>query len=80
MRSFVAYVVWDPKTTFHVGTVPGIPGAHTECATLPELNMNLRKVVQLCLQEYDGSVDALPQLVGVQQVEVEVPAPTQDPA
>ena len=46
---------------------------HTESATLDELNLNLREVVQLCLQEHDGSVDALPQLVGFQQVEVEVP-------
>ncbi len=55
------------------GIVPGIPGAHTESATPDELNLNLREVVQLCLQEYDASVDALPQLVGLQQVEVEVP-------
>ena len=73
MRSLVAYVEWDPEIRLYVGTVPGIPGEHTEGATLLELNLNLRKVVQLCLQEYDGSVDALPQLVGVQQVKVEVP-------
>ena len=80
MRSFVAYVEWDPETKLYVGTVPGIPGAHTKSATLLELNLNLRKVLQLCLHEYDGSVDALPQLAGLQQVEVEVPALAQDPA
>ena len=70
MRSFVAYVEWDPETRLYVGIVPGIPGAHTESATLDELNLNLREVVQLCLQDYDGSVEALPRLVGLQEVEV----------
>jgi DNA-binding transcriptional regulator WhiA len=51
------------------------PGSqeHTESATLDELNFNLREVVQLRLQEHDGSVETLPRLVGLQQVEVEVP-------
>jgi len=31
MRSFVAYVEWDPETRLYVGIVPGIPGAHREC-------------------------------------------------
>jgi len=73
MHSFVAYVEWDSETKLYVGIVPGIPGAHTQGATLDELNANLREVVQLCLQDYDGSVEALPRLVGLQQVEVEVP-------
>jgi predicted RNase H-like HicB family nuclease len=70
MRSLLAYVEWDPETKLYVGIVPGIPGAHTQGATLDELNANLREVVQLCLQDYDGSVEALPRLVGLQEVEV----------
>jgi len=70
MRSLLAYVEWDPETKLYVGIVPGIPGAHTQGATLDELNANLREVVQLCLQDYDGSVETLPRLVGLQEVEV----------
>jgi len=34
MRSFVAYVEYDPLMQLSVGTVPAVPGAHTQGATL----------------------------------------------
>ena len=37
--------------------MPGIPGAHTQAATLDELNRNLKEVLELCLEEFDGNVD-----------------------
>jgi predicted RNase H-like HicB family nuclease len=72
MRTFAAYVEWDPETSLYVGVVPGIPGAHTQGATLDELQVNLKEVLELCLEEYKGSVDDLPRFVGLQQVEVAV--------
>ncbi|MBN2208752.1 MAG: type II toxin-antitoxin system HicB family antitoxin [Candidatus Coatesbacteria bacterium] len=72
MKHFVSYIEYDPETKLYVGTVPGIPGAHTQGATLDELNRNLKEVLELCLQEFDGSVDDLPRFVGLQQVEIEV--------
>lgn len=72
MRTFSAYVEWDPETELYVGIVPGIPGAHTQGASLDELNRNLKEVLALCLEEYEGSLDDLPQFVGLQQVEVAV--------
>jgi len=72
MRTFVAYVEWDPDTNLYVGIVPGIPGAHTQGATLDELHRNLKEVVELCLEEYRGSPEDLPRFVGLQQVEVVV--------
>jgi predicted RNase H-like HicB family nuclease len=72
MRTFSAYVEWDPATKLYVGIIPGIPGAHTQGATLDELRMNLKEVLELCLEEYKGSIDDLPRFVGLQQVEVAV--------
>jgi predicted RNase H-like HicB family nuclease len=72
MRTFAAYVEWDPETKLYVGVVPGIPGAHTQGASLDELNANLREVLELCLQEFQGSGEDLPRFVGLQQVEVAV--------
>ena len=72
MRSFVSYVEYDPETQLYVGIVPGIPGAHTQAATLDELNRNLKEVLELSLEEFDGAADDLPRFVGVQQIEVEV--------
>ena len=50
--SFTAYVEWDADTRLYVGTVPGLPGAHTQAATLDELRSNLSEVVALCLEAY----------------------------
>jgi predicted RNase H-like HicB family nuclease len=72
MRTFTAYVEWDPETSLYVGVVPGVPGAHTQAATLDELQQNLKEVLELCLEEYEGSVDDLPRFVGIQQIEVAV--------
>ncbi|MBI2841849.1 MAG: type II toxin-antitoxin system HicB family antitoxin [Armatimonadetes bacterium] len=70
MRIFTAYIEWDPETRLYVGIVPGIPGAHTQAATLDELQINLKEVLELCLEEYEGPVDDLPKFVGLQQIEV----------
>jgi predicted RNase H-like HicB family nuclease len=72
MKTFSAYVEWDPDTKLYVGIVPGIPGAHTQGASLDELQSNLKEVLELCLQEYQGSLEDLPRFVGLQQVEVAV--------
>jgi predicted RNase H-like HicB family nuclease len=72
MRTFTAYVEWDQETQLYVGMVPGIPGAHTQAATLDELRTNLKEVLELCLEEYEGNIEELPQFVGVQQIEVAV--------
>jgi len=67
-RTFTAYVEWDEETKLYVGIAPGIPGAHTEGATLDELNQNLKEVLELCLEEL--SDENFPQFVGLQQIEV----------
>jgi predicted RNase H-like HicB family nuclease len=72
MRSFTAYVEWDPDSRLYVGSIPGIQGAHTQGASLDELQVNLKEVLELCLEEYHGSLDDLPHFVGLQQIEVTV--------
>ena len=72
MRTFTAYVEWDPETKLYVGVVPGLPGAHTQGATLDELQLNLKEVLALCLEEYKDSTEDLPIFVGLQQVEIAV--------
>ena len=56
MRSFAAYVEWDPETKLYVGIIPGIPGAHSQGATLDELQQNLKEALELCLEEFQGSL------------------------
>lgn len=72
MKTFTAYVEYDHETKLYVGIVPGIPGAHTQAATLDELQSNLKEVLELCLEELHGREEELPSFVGIQQVEVGV--------
>ena len=72
MRTFTAYIEFDPDTKLYVGIVPGIPGAHTQGATLDELQKNLREVLELCLEEFKGQIEDLPRFVGLQPLEVAV--------
>ena len=48
MKTFTAYIEFDPETNLYVGIIPGITGAHTQGATLDELNQNLKEVLELC--------------------------------
>ena len=70
MRSFAAYIEWDPETKLYVGIVPGISRAHTQGVNLDELRENPREVVQLCLEEGTIITEDLPRFVGLQQIEV----------
>lgn len=72
MRTFTAYIEFDPETSLYVGVIPGISGAHSQGATLDELNANLREVLELCLEELDESLDMLPRFVGLQQLEMAI--------
>ena len=68
MKTFTAYVEYDPETKLYVGSVPGITGAHTQAKTLDELNDNLKEVLELCLEEL--SDEDVPKFIGIQQIEV----------
>jgi len=70
MKTFTAYVEWDPETKLYVGMVPGIPGAHTQGKSLDELQKNLKEVLELCLEELKGAPEDLPKFVGLQQIEI----------
>ncbi len=70
MKTFTAFIEFDPDTRLYVGVIPGLPGAHTHGATLDELNQNLREVAELCLEEYEHESSSLPRFVGLQQIEV----------
>lgn len=68
----MAVVEKDRETGLYVGFVPNLPGAHTQAASLDELQKNLQEVVELCLEEAsaNGPFD-IPEFVGTQQIEVE---------
>ena len=66
--SYTAVIERCLETGLYVGHVPGFAGAHSQGATLDELNSNLREVVEMLLE--DGEPDFQAQFVGTQNVTV----------
>ena len=69
-QTFIAYIEFDPETELYVGFIPGIPGAHSQGESLDELHVNLREVLELCLEENADILIDKPHFVGLQQIEV----------
>lgn len=51
MASLPIEIERDPETGLLVGSVPGVPGAHTQGATVEEVRSNLAEVVELLREE-----------------------------
>jgi predicted RNase H-like HicB family nuclease len=68
MKTYTAVVEQSPETGLYVGYVPGFPGAHSQAATLDELNSNLREVIEMLLEEGEPKLEA--EFVGTQTVTV----------
>lgn len=49
MKRFTAVIERCTDTGLYVGYVPGLPGAHTQAASLDELKSNLEEVIALIL-------------------------------
>lgn len=69
LRNFTAVVERDTATGLFVGYVPGFPGAHTQAATLDELQVNLREVIRMLLEDGEPTLEA--EFIGVQTVQVQ---------
>ncbi|MFH1811252.1 MAG: type II toxin-antitoxin system HicB family antitoxin [Pseudomonadota bacterium] len=68
MRNFTAIIEKCSNTGLFVGYVPGFPGAHSQGATIDELNDNLREVLAMLLEDGDPTPDS--EFVGIQNVKV----------
>ncbi|HUT52773.1 MAG TPA: type II toxin-antitoxin system HicB family antitoxin [bacterium] len=68
MKAFTAVVEKCPDTGLYIGYVPGFPGAHTQAETLDELQINLREVIEMLLE--DGPPPLETEFVGTQMVMV----------
>lgn len=68
MRTFNVIIERDPDTDLLVGSVPGWPGAHSQGRSLDELEMNLRDVIEMLLE--DGEPRFQSEFVGLQTIRV----------
>ena len=66
MKTFTAVVEKCADTGLFVGYVPGFPGAHTQGASLDELNQNLKEVIEMLLEDGEPALNS--EFVGTQTV------------
>ncbi|MCL2163580.1 MAG: type II toxin-antitoxin system HicB family antitoxin [Oscillospiraceae bacterium] len=60
--NYTAYTEKDLESEMFIGTVPGLPGAHTCAASIDELHIKLREVITLCLEEMSAEeIKGLPE-------------------
>ena len=64
MKNFTAVIERDRDTGLLVGHVPGFPGAHSQGATLNELQENLREVIEMLLEDGEPALES--EFVGTQ--------------
>jgi predicted RNase H-like HicB family nuclease len=67
-REFSVVIERDEKGYF-VGSVPAVPGCHTQAKSLDELMVRVREAIALCLESEEESIERL-EFVGVQQISV----------
>ena len=68
MKSYTYIVEKCPDTGLYVGYIPGFSGAHSQAATLDELQHNMQEVVEMLLEDGEPNVEA--EFIGTQLVEV----------
>ncbi len=70
---FTAQIEKDKETGLYIGRVPNLPGAHSQGATLDELQDNLKEVVKLCIEELTAEeLGEISEFIGFQQISVAV--------
>ena len=57
-----------PETGLYVGSVPGLPGAHTQGESIDELKANLSEVVEML--EEDGELQFESEFIGTDTLQV----------
>ena len=68
MKIYTAIIEKCPDTGLYVGSVPGFPGAHSQGASLDELNKNLKEVIEMLLEDGEPKLDT--EFIGTQNVMV----------
>ena len=68
MKAFTAVIERCPDTGLYVGYVPGFAGAHSQGASLDELQRNLREVIEMLLEDGDPDLEA--EFVGTQTITI----------
>ena len=70
MRRQFTIVIERDEEAWLVGSVPGLPGYHTQARSMDELLERAREAIQLCLEELADEPAEQLELVGIQRIAV----------
>jgi len=63
----------EKEGNLYIGNIVGVPGAHTQAKSLDELQINLKEVLALCMEELTEEERAgLPEFIGFQNLSIAV--------
>ena len=62
-------VIERDEEGYYVGSVPQLPGCHTQARSLDEVTQRIREAVELCL-EVDGGHKQTLEFIGIQRITV----------
>ncbi|MDO8491716.1 MAG: type II toxin-antitoxin system HicB family antitoxin [Dehalococcoidia bacterium] len=68
-REFTVVVERDEEG-YLVGTVPALPGCHTQARSMDELLERIREAISLCLEVQGEEATETLELIGIQKVAV----------
>lgn len=70
---FTAHIEKDVESGYYIGTIPTVPGAHTQARTLDELSVRLKEVLELCFETMtEEEKKNIPQYIGTQQIAIAI--------
>lgn len=72
MRRKFNIMIEKDEDGYYVGSVPELPGCHTQARTLDELTKRMEEAIKLYLETEKGAADVTAEFVGIQVVEVSV--------
>jgi predicted RNase H-like HicB family nuclease len=70
---FTAHIEKDTESGYYIGIIPAVPGAHIHAKTLDDLKINLKEVLELCLENMTPEeIKGIPEFIGTQQISVAI--------
>ncbi len=62
-------VIEKDEDGYYIGSVPSLPGCHSQARTLDELMARIKEAIELYLEVENQNIDFKTEFVGVQVVE-----------
>ena len=72
-KLFTAHIEKDTDSDFYIGSIPNVPGTHTQAKTLDELSIRIKEVLELCFETMtEEEKSDIPQFIGTQQISLAI--------